>query len=267
MHPLLNIATKAVRSASKTILRNFERLDRVKIQDKGVNDFVSEIDKKVEQEIIDIIKESYPNHSILGEESGTEHSGSDNHDEYLWIIDPIDGTANYIHGYPRFAISIGVQYKNKMLCGLIYDPLAQEIFTAENGRGAYCNNKRIRVRQQKDLYGSLLSVAFSHNTSTQKELYLKTLGATEFRSAGIRRTGSAALDLAYIASGRLDGMWAFNLKPWDVSAGTLLITEAGGMVSDFEGGNKYFTSGNIITGSPSVHKELSKIIQECSQEC
>ena len=266
MHPLLNIATKAARNASKIIMRNFERLDHIQIQDKGMNDFVSEIDRKAEQEIIYVIKESYPKHSILGEESGTEHSGSDNHDEYLWIIDPIDGTANYIHGYPRFCISIGIQHKNKMLCGLIYDPVAQEIFTAENGRGAFCNNKRIRVSQQKDLYGSLLGVSFAHNVTNQKELYLKTLGAIEFRSAGIRRAGSAALDLAYIASGRLDGMWAFNLKPWDISAGTLLITEAGGMVSDFKGENKYFTSGNIVVGNPNVYKELSKVIQECMCE-
>jgi myo-inositol-1(or 4)-monophosphatase len=258
MHPLLNIAVKAARSASKIIIKNFERLDLIKIDEKGSNDFVSEVDQLAEQEIIRIIHDAYPQHAILGEEGG-----SIGENEYTWIIDPLDGTVNYIHGYPRFAVSIAVQHRNKILCGVTYDPLGQELYTAECGAGAYCNSKRIRVSQRKQIHGSLLGIGFAHSNEKYLKDYLTTLCEIELHTAGIRRSGSSALDFAYVASGKLDGLWEFNLKPWDLMVGSLLVKEAGGMLSDFTGGDKYFTTGNVIAGNLYIHKELLCSIQKC----
>ena len=282
MHPFLNIAVKAARSASKIIIKSFERIDRVKIFEKAHNDFVSEVDQLAEQEIIQIIREAYPNHAILGEEGGEVKASSSSSpsfpksakkgynktqqtedNEYVWIVDPIDGTVNYIHGYPHFAVSIAVRQGDKILCGLTYDPIAQEIYTAENGGGAFCNNKRLRVSQHRQLDGSLLGIGFAHTDAQRLKEYIQTLSAIELYTAGIRRSGSSTLDLAYVASGKLDGMWAFNLKPWDLATGSLLVTEAGGMASDFTGNNKYFTTGNVIAGNPYVYKELLQTITKC----
>jgi len=262
MHPLMHVAVKAARNASKIIMRSFDRLNRLKIMEKGFNDFVSEADQLAEQEIINTIHDLYPKHAILGEESGESGGSSDN--EYTWIIDPIDGTVNYIHGYPHFSISIAVQYRNKTQCGVIYDLIAQEMYTAEQGGGAFCNNKRIRVSQYKQLQGSILGNGFAHNDVRRFEEYMQTLSKLELIAAGIRRSGSSALDFAYVASGKLDGMFVFNLKPWDVAAGSLLVTEAGGMISDFQGADKYFETGNVVAGNPQVYKELLAAIQQVS---
>lgn len=258
MHPLLNIAVKAARSSSKIIIKYFERLERIKITEKGRNDFVSEVDQLAEKEVINVIHEAYPQHAILGEESGAIGD-----DEYTWIIDPIDGTVNYIHGYPHFSVSIAVRHRNKILCGLTYDPLYQEMYTAEYGCGAYCNNKRIRVSQHKQLNGSLLGIGFAHSNEQYLKDYIATLSQIELFTSGIRRSGSSALDFAYVASGKLDGMWVFNLKPWDMAVGSLLVKEAGGMLSDFEGKDKYFETGNVIAGNPQVYKELLNSIKTC----
>jgi len=258
MHPLLNIAFKAARSASKIIVRSFEHLDSKQIAEKSTNDFVTEVDRQSEQEIISIVRRFYPDHAFWGEEYG---KSGDN--EYVWIIDPLDGTANYIHNSPHFSISIAVKYRNRMECGLIYDPLRQELFTAENGGGAYFNNRRMRVSLHKQLAGSLLGIGFAHNNQNHLQDYLATLEKIECATTGVRRSGSAALDLAYVACGRLDGLWEFNLKPWDMAAGTLMVTEAGGLVSDFNGINNYMTNGNIIAANAKIFQSLLQTIQEC----
>ena len=234
MHPLMNIAIKAARSASKIILRATDRLDTIKISEKNHNDFVTEVDQQVEQEIINVIHDSYPDHAIFGEESGK--SGKS---DYTWIIDPIDGTTNFIHGHPHFCISIGVKFKDIIENGLIYDPLRQELFTATRGSGAFLNERRIRVGQRKQLAGSVISSSFGHKTIKDINAYLKILATILPQAAGTRQSGSAALDFAYAACGRIDGIWNMTLAPWDMAAGSLIVKEAGGMVSDFDGNGNY----------------------------
>lgn len=262
MHPLLHIAIKAARNASKIILRALDRLDKIAIEKKNNNELVTEIDRLAEEEIITIIHQMYPTHAIYGEETGA--SGNDH--EYTWIIDPLDGTANYVHGIPHFSISIAAQHRDIIECGLVYDPLRQELFTAEQGGGAYLNNRRIRVGGHGQLHEALLGVGFAHNNSDSLQTYISSLKTIELQTAGVRRTGSSALDLAYVAAGRLDGVWEFNLRPWDIAAGSLLVKEAGGWISDFAGENKYLTNGNVIAANPKLFKQLLKTIQECVQQ-
>jgi myo-inositol-1(or 4)-monophosphatase len=257
MHPLINIATKAARNASKIILRAVDRLDTISITEKGHNDFVTDIDKFTEQEIIRTIHESYPDHAVLGEEGGS--SGSS---DYTWIIDPIDGTLNFLRGYPHFCISIGIKYKSRIEHGLIYDPLRQELFTATYGAGAFLNDRRIRVSQQKQLTGSLIATCFGHKANRNLENYLKILAAISPQAAGFRRSGSSALDLAYVASGRVDGVCAISLSEWDIAAGTLIVQEAGGIITDFSGNNSYLTSGNVIAGNSNISQILLQIVQK-----
>ena len=257
MHPLINIATKAIRSASKIILRATDRLDTIYITEKSHNDFVTDIDQKAEQEIIKIIHESYPDHAILAEESGITGTG-----DYTWIIDPIDGTNNFLHGHPHFCISIGIKYKDRMEHGLIYDPLRQELFTATFGAGAFLNDRRIRVTQQKQLAGTLISLCLGNKANRDLSSYLKILAAILPQAAGVRRSGSSALDLAYVACGRLDGICSMSLAEWDIAAGALIIQEAGGIVTDLGGNNNYLTTGNVIAGNPNISKIILQIVQE-----
>lgn len=257
MHPLMNIGTKAIRSAGKIILRATDRLDTILIEEKGYNNFVTEIDKQVEQEIIRIVYESYPDHAILGEETGTTGTG-----DYTWIIDPIDGTNNFIHGHPHFCISIGVKYKDRMEHGLIYDPLRQELFTATYGSGAFLNDRRIRVAPQKQLTGSVIASGIGNKENENLQHYLKILGTIIPQVAGIRSSGSAALDLAYIACGRIDGCCEMSLSPWDMAAGVLIIQEAGGIVTDFTGKNNYLSTGDVIAGNPNISKIILQIVQK-----
>jgi len=256
MHPLINIATKAARSASKIILRATDRLDTIQIMEKSHNEFVTDIDKQAEQEIIRIIHESYPDHAILGEESGA--SGSS---DYTWLIDPIDGTTNFFHGHPNFCISIGIKYKDRIEHGLIYDPLRQELFTATFGAGAFLNDRRIRVAERKQLAGSSIGTGFSNKNIKSIESYLKILAAILPQAARIRFTGSAALDCVYVACGRIDGFWGMNLAPWDIAAGTLIIQEAGGIVTDFDGKNDFMKTGNVIAGNQNISKILLQVVQ------
>jgi myo-inositol-1(or 4)-monophosphatase len=254
-HPLLNIAFRAARNASKIIVRSFERVEHLRITEKQPNDFVTEVDKLAEQEIINTVRELYPHHLFLGEESGSSGGGGDN-SEYVWIIDPLDGTVNYIHGHPHFSMSIAVQRNGIVECGLVYDPLRQEIFTAARGNGAYFNRKRIRVSARKQLHGALLGMAFAHDDSHYLQAYINMLRDVEMDVAAVRRSGSSALDLAYVACGRLDAFTGFNLKSWDVAAGALLVSEAGGVVSDFVGGNNYLESGGIIAANPKLFRAV-----------
>ena len=256
MHPILNIATRAARRAGNTITRAIERLDTIHFTEKQHNDFVSEIDQQAEREIIEEIHKAYPSHGILAEESGITPG-----DEYVWIIDPLDGTTNFLHGFPHFAISIAIQYRGRVEHGIIYDPMRQEFFTASRGAGARVNERRLRVTEKKSLEGTLLGTGFPFKQQQVLGPYLETFKAISLHAAGIRRAGSATLDLAYVAAGRLDGFWEIGLSPWDLAAGTLMIKEAGGLVGDFNGGENFMQTGNIVAGNPKIFKALLQIIQ------
>ena len=244
MHPMLNVAIRAARLAGDTIVQQMDLANDVVVHEKGRNDFVSEIDRNVEIIIIDAIRKFYPDHAFLAEESGT--TGSSDHQ---WIIDPIDGTTNYLHGFPQFAVSIAVRNKNRLEAGVVYDPLRQELFTASRGNGAQLNNKRIRVSQRSLLDGALLGTGFPFRDEELLNEYLESFRKFFPMVAGIRRAGAASLDLAYLACGRLDGFWEYRLNIWDIAAGILLIREAGGMVSDISGGDTYMDTGNIVAAN------------------
>lgn len=256
MHPMLNIAVRAARRAGDIISRSMDKLDSLDVITKGPNDFVSSVDEAAEAAIIDTIKQAYPDHQIMAEESGNQ---GDN--DYLWIIDPLDGTTNFLHGFPQFAVSIALKHQGKLQQAVIYDPVSQELFTASRGAGAQLNSRRIRVSQRKDLDGSLIGTGFPFRADQDLEKYIDTFRAIAPKTAGIRRAGSAALDLAYVAAGRLDGFWEFGLKPWDIAAGALLIEEAGGLVGDMQGGNSHFESGNLVCGNPKVFKALLQTLR------
>jgi len=253
---MLNIAVRAARGAGNIIVRNLDRLDTLTVQTKDRNDFVSEVDRQAEQEIIGILRKAYPDHSVLAEESG-RRDGND----YQWIIDPLDGTTNYLHGFPQFAVSIALRHKGRLEQGVIYDPLRQELFTASRGAGAILNDRRIRVTSRRSLDGALLGTGFPFKSQQHLDAYLDMFRALFPNTAGIRRPGSAALDLAYVAAGRLDGFWEIGLNIWDMAAGVLLIQEAGGLSSDFVGGHGYLENGNLVAGNPKVFAEILKAIR------
>lgn len=257
MHPMLNIATAAARDAGNIILRNIDKLDRIKIEVKAQNDFVTQVDRKAEEVIIQALQKAYPDHGILGEESGTYNEDS----EYKWIIDPLDGTTNYLHGFPQYAVSIGLQYKGRMEVGVVFDPIKNELFTASRGDGAQLNGKRIRVTDQKGIRGSLLGTGFPFKHPQHLDTYLETFKAVHPQAAGIRRAGSAALDLAYVAAGRLDGFWEIGLNSWDMAAGVLLVREAGGIVTDFSGEGDYLNTGNVVAAASKVYPALYEAIK------
>ncbi|BCA95748.1 inositol monophosphatase [Legionella antarctica] len=252
MEPLLNIAVSAARQAGEIIIRHMEQVDRLKITAKNSHDYFSEVDIKAEQAIINCIHKAYPEHGILAEESGV-HPGDG---ESIWIIDPLDGTSNYLHGFPFFSVSIALKIKNRIEHGVIYDPLRHECFAASRGRGARLNDRRIRVSKQTQLSASLLGTGVPFRDMALAQRYLPTFEALLGKCAGVRRTGSAALDLAYVASGRLDGFWEFGLRPWDIAAGSLLIREAGGLISDLQGGDDFLKHGDTVAGTPKVFKSL-----------
>ena len=251
MQPLLNIGMRAARRAGDFIVRNLSRLDSLKIDTKGRNDFVTDIDRKAEAEIIATVRKSHPNHAFLAEESG--RSGDS---EYVWIIDPLDGTTNFLHGFPTFAVSIAVEHRGRLQHAVVYDPSRQEFFTASRGEGAQLEGKKIRVSSQRSLEGALIGTGFPYRmTAEHIDPYLAMLKAVMGVAAGVRRPGAASLDLAYVAAGRLDGFWEFGLQPWDTAAGTLLITEAGGRVGT-PTGEEYALGANIVVGNPKVYEGL-----------
>jgi len=256
MHPMLNTAITAARKAGNIISRSVDRIDTLTITSKAQNDFVTEVDQKAEMAIIEIISKAYPNHSFLGEETGRSGEG-----DYLWIIDPLDGTTNFLHGFPQFAVSIALEYKGEITQAVVYDPMSQELFTASKGEGAQLNNRRLRVTGRKSLQGALLGTGFPFKQQQHLDIYLETFKALFPDTAGIRRPGSAALDLAYLAAGRLDGFWEIGLSPWDIAAGVLLVKEAGGMVGDFSGGDEYLKTGNVIAGNVYVYEDIVKRLQ------
>ena len=258
-HPNLNIAVRAARRAGEIILRGLEQRGQLKVDVKGHNDFVSEVDRRAEAAIIEVLQNAYPDHGFLAEESGAQGKKK----AHQWIIDPLDGTTNFLHGHPQFAVSIGLQHQGRLEHAVIYDPLRDELYTASRGGGAYLNDRRIRVSTMSSLDGALLGTGFPFKDEGILEIYLETFRALFTRAAGIRRAGSAALDLAYVAAGRLDGFWEFRLKPWDIAAGALLIQEAGGLVSDIHGNPEYMHSGHVVAGNPKLFKHLLKTLKEC----
>jgi myo-inositol-1(or 4)-monophosphatase len=256
MHPMLNIAVRAARSAGNIIVRQYDRLDQLEVHTKEHNDFVSEVDHQAEQEIIYILRKAYPNHGILAEESGLREG-----DEYQWIIDPLDGTTNFLHGFPQFAVSIALRHKGRMEQAVVYDPLRQELFTASRGAGAQLNDRRIRVTTRRQLDGALLGTGFPFKSQQHLDAYLDMFRALFPQTAGIRRAGSAALDLAYVAAGRLDGFWEIGLNIWDMAAGVLLIQEAGGLSGDLAGGHDHLKHGNIVAANPKLFPVILKAIR------
>jgi myo-inositol-1(or 4)-monophosphatase len=260
MHPFNTIAVRAARAAGNIIMRGLNRLDAIQVETKHDKDFVSEIDRQSEEEIIKIIRRAYPDHAVLAEESGAQGNA-----EYEWIIDPLDGTTNFLHGFPQFAVSIAVRHRGKMTTGVVYDPVLQELFTAANGSGAMLNERRIRVSTRHQLDTALLGTGYPFHPKQDFDYYLSTLKVLMQETAGIRRPGAAALDLAYVAAGRLDGFWEFGLKPWDMAAGALLIQEAGGIISDPDGKTGFLDSGNVVCGTPKIQQQMLKLIQNVAK--
>ncbi|HEY7775796.1 MAG TPA: inositol monophosphatase family protein [Kineobactrum sp.] len=255
MEPMVNIALRAARKAGEQIVRASDDLDRIEVQQKGVNDFVSEVDRAAEREIIYQLRKAFPDHAMLGEESG--RSGDEDAD-YLWLIDPLDGTTNFLRGIPHYAISIACLYKGKVEHAVVLDPVRREEFTASRGRGAQLNGRRIRVSSRPGLEGALLGtgIPFKDHCDDRLGAYSQTLETLAGQCAGIRRAGAAALDLAYVAAGRLDAFWEIGLSPWDMAAGVLLIREAGGLVADIDASENYLESGNIVCGNPKCFKAV-----------
>ncbi|HSG10193.1 MAG: inositol-1-monophosphatase [Gammaproteobacteria bacterium] len=256
MQPMLNIAVRAARGAGNVIIRSMARLDSIAIQTKDRNDFVTEVDREAENVIISTLRRAYPDHAILAEESGITAG-----DDFQWIIDPLDGTTNFLHGFPQFAVSIALRHKGRLEQAVVYNPISQELFTASRGSGAMLNDRRIRVSNRKDLDGALLGTGFPFKAQHHLETYLDMFRALFPQTAGIRRPGSAALDLAFVAAGRLDGFWEIGLNTWDMAAGVLLIQEAGGLSGDFSGGHNHLESGNLVSGNPKVFAEILKAIR------
>jgi myo-inositol-1(or 4)-monophosphatase len=256
MHPFLNTAVRAARQAGNLILRYQTHVDRLMVTEKGRNDFVSQVDQEAEHEIVRVIRAAYPEHAIHAEESG-HHRG----DDYEWIIDPLDGTTNFLHGHPQFAVSIALRHKSQLDQAVVFDPLRDELFTASRGGGAHLNDRRIRVSKVSRTRDALLGTGFPFKSLDRLEEWIEDFRLLLMRSSGVRRAGSAALDLAYVACGRLDGFWELGLSPWDMAAGCLLIQEAGGMVSDLAGGRDYLKSGDIVAGNPEIHTAMLEVLQ------
>lgn len=251
MHPMLNIAVKAARRAGSVINRASFDLDKLTIVRKQQNDFVTEVDQAAEQAVIRTIAEAYPDHAFLAEESG--QTGKSDH---VWIIDPLDGTTNFLHGMPQYCVSIALQSKGVLTHAVIYDPNRNELFTATKGAGAFLNERRIRVSKRIKMEEALIGTGFPFRQNVDIDEYLRGFKAVALNSAGIRRPGSAALDLAYVACGRYDGFWEMGLSPWDMAAGALLVREAGGLVTDFDGGDQYLDKGRIVAATPKMFRQL-----------
>jgi len=258
MHPMLNIAVKAARRAGSIIERAAVSGVALEVRAKRTNDFVTQVDRAAEQAVIDVVRKAYPDHAILAEESGQLNGSSA---EYCWVIDPLDGTTNFIHGFPQYCVSIAIQHSGQLTHAVIYDPSKNELFTASRGRGAFLNDHRIRVSRCRRLEDALVGTGFPFRELGRLDRYMAQLGRLLRSSSGVRRAGAAALDLAYVAAGRLDAFWEMGLSRWDMAAGALLILEAGGLVGDFSGDAGYLESGDIAAGTPKVFSQLLQALQ------
>jgi myo-inositol-1(or 4)-monophosphatase len=259
MHPMLNVAVKAARRAGSLINRASNDLDKLNVERKAHNDFVSEVDRAAEAIIISTIRESYPQHSILAEESGESKPSGES--EYLWIIDPLDGTTNFLHGFPQYCVSIALSVKGVVSHGVIFDPVRNDLFTASRGGGAFLNERRIRVSKVVNLKDGLIGTGFPYKEFDKFDKYIAMFKEVTQKSAAVRRPGAAALDLAYVACGRYDGFWEMGLAPWDMAAGGLMVLEAGGLITNFDGEGDYVFAGNVVAGTPKVFPSLLQIIQ------
>jgi myo-inositol-1(or 4)-monophosphatase len=263
LHPMVNVAIKAARAAGAIINRAALDVESVRISQKQVNDFVTEVDHASEQAIIETLLTAYPGHGILAEESGQEHGAKDS--EFVWIIDPLDGTTNFIHGFPVYCISIALAVKGKIEQAVIYDPTRNDLFTATKGRGAFLNDRRLRVSKRTRLQESLISTGFPFRAGDNFPSYLAMMGDVMQRTAGLRRPGAAALDLAYVAAGFTDGFFETGLQPWDVAAGSLLVTEAGGLIGNFSGEANFLDQKECLAGNPKIYAQLVSIIGKYSK--
>ena len=257
MHPMLNIAVRAARRGASVILRNLERIDTLEVNLKGRRDYVSNVDREAEAAIIETLRTAYPDHQFLAEESGGKGTS-----DFVWIIDPLDGTTNFLHGYPQVAISIALEVRGEIQQGLVYDALRDELFTASRGGGALLNNRRLRVSRCRTLETALLATGFPIRDERLIEPYLVSFGKFLHRVDGVRRAGAAALDLAWVAAGRLDGFWEFGLKPWDIAAGLLLVQEAGGMVGPPYPGQDLMRQGDIVAATPKIFPAIIDVLRE-----
>lgn len=263
MDPILNIAINAARSAGRLIIRAQDQAASLSIVSKGHNDFATQVDKAAEEIIIETIHKAYPDHAILGEESGYTKAAQADH---LWIIDPLDGTTNFLHGFPQYCVSIAFQHQGKTMHGVVYDPVRDELFTAIRGRGAKLNDHRLRVSTADKLEKTLLGTGFPFREFEDLDAYLTFFRHLIPYCAGIRRAGAAALDIAYVAAGRLDGFWEFGLKPWDVAAAALFVQEAGGYVTTIEGDSDFLGKKSILTASPKIHQQMLSLYQRCTAQ-
>jgi myo-inositol-1(or 4)-monophosphatase len=254
LHPMLNVAIKAARAAGAIINRAALDVEAVRVSVKQTNDFVTEIDQAAEAAIIETLLTAYPGHGILAEESGSEHGAKDS--DFVWIIDPLDGTTNFIHGFPVYCVSIALAVKGKVEQAVVYDPTRNDIFCATKGRGAYMNDRRIRVAKRTRMQECLISTGFPYRPGDKLKTYLNMLGEVMSQCAGVRRPGAAALDLAYVAAGFSDGFFEANLKPWDVAAGSLLVTEAGGLIGNFTGEADFMDHGECVAGNPRIYGQM-----------
>ncbi|MCY7316322.1 MAG: inositol monophosphatase [Rubrivivax sp.] len=258
LHPMLNIAVKAARSAGSIINRAALDLDVLKVGTKGPNDFVSEVDRRAEEVIIQTLLEAYPGHGILAEESGREHGARDS--EYVWIIDPLDGTTNFLHGFPVYAVSIALAFRGQVQQAVVYDPTRNDLFFASKGRGAFLNDRRLRVSKRTRLSDALIGTGFPFRKGDNFKRYVKMFEEVMQSCAGLRRPGAAALDLCYVAAGYLDGFFETGLQPWDAAAGSLMITEAGGLIGNFTGESDYLYQREVVAGNPKIYGQLVQIL-------
>ena len=257
MHPTLNIAVKAARRAGSIINRAARDIEGITVSRKRQSDFVTEVDKAAEAEIIDILLRAFPDHAILAEESGSQgNAGSD----YTWIIDPLDGTTNFIHGFPQYAVSIALKHKDQLAHAVVFDPTKNELFTASRGGGAFLDGRRIRVSKRTAMGDALLGTGFPFAENAHIDEYLAIFRELAKLTCGMRRPGAAALDLAWVAAGRIEGFWEIGLKPWDMAAGALLVTEAGGLVGDLKGEPNWMDSGRILAGNPKIFAQVLQAI-------
>ena len=263
LHPMVNVAIKAARAAGAIINRAALDVEAVRISQKQVNDFVTEVDHASEKAIIETLLTAFPDHGILAEESGNEHGAKDS--EFVWIIDPLDGTTNFIHGFPVYCVSIALSVKGKIEHAVIYDPTRNDLFSATKGRGAYLNDRRLRVSKRIRLQESLISTGFPFRTGDNFPSYLAMMGDVMQRAAGLRRPGAAALDLAYVAAGYTDGFFETGLQPWDVAAGSLLVTEAGGLIGNFSGEADFLEQKECLAGNPKIYAQLVSIVSKYSK--
>jgi myo-inositol-1(or 4)-monophosphatase len=258
MHPMLNTAVKAARKAGTLIHRASFDIDKLNVRRKRQNDFVSEVDEAAEEAIISILREAYPSHGILAEESGKQRADA----EYVWVIDPLDGTTNFLHGFPQYCISIGLLHKGKPTQAVVYDPNRNELFTASKGVGAYLNDRRIRVTKTDRLEDALMATGFPFREVEHLDQYLRMFKNVTLATSGIRRPGAAALDLAWVACGRVDGFWEIGLSPWDMAAGALLVREAGGLIGDLEGNDGFLDSGRVVATNAKLFAAMLKLLHQ-----